>query len=321
MANPQSLAGRSYAASTPIDARALMRIKDLQLRARLVVEGFLNGLHRSPFHGFSAEFSEYRPYTIGDDPRYVDWRLYARCDRHYVKRFEDETNLRCYMVVDRSRSMGYGSQGFTKADYAVTLAATLGYFLIRQHDAVGALTFDEQVGAFLPARNRPGHFRRLLATIDSPLGGAASDITRPLERIGRLAPRRAMMVLLSDMLLPIEELETRLGRLAARGHELIVFQLMDPAERDFTFDAAMTFQDMETGQEMYVDPDAAREEYLRRFRAHSDAVKATCDKLGASFLVVGVDQPLEKCLADFLHARSKRGVRVPLRRSITGGVA
>jgi uncharacterized protein (DUF58 family) len=132
-----------------------MRIKNLQMRARVVVEGFFSGLHRSPYHGFSVEFSEYRQYTPGDDPRYVDWRLFARSDRYYIKRFEDETNLRCYLLVDQSRSMGYGSLAYTKAEYAKTAAATLAYFLIRQRDAVGMMAFDERVTHYLPARYRP----------------------------------------------------------------------------------------------------------------------------------------------------------------------
>src|SRR6188508_1989111 len=143
-----------------IDPVTLMRIKSLHLRAKVVVQGFLSGLHRSPHHGFSVEFSEYRQYSPGDDPRYLDWRLYARSDRYYIKKFEDETNLRCHLLVDNSRSMTFGSQGFTKAQYANTLAATLAWFLHQQGDAIGLLTFDEQIREYLPARNRIGHLRR-----------------------------------------------------------------------------------------------------------------------------------------------------------------
>src|SRR5436189_4045757 len=140
-----------------IDPAALMRIKNLELRAKVVVDGFLSGLHKSPVHGFSVEFTEYRQYSPGDDLRYLDWRLYARSDRYYIKKFEDETNLRCFLLVDNSRSMTYGSLPWTKAQYAHTLAATLAYFLNRQGDAVGLLTFDEIIREYLPARNRPGH--------------------------------------------------------------------------------------------------------------------------------------------------------------------
>src|SRR5215468_7947076 len=149
-----------------IDPHTLMRIKSLQIRARVAVEGFIKGIHRSPYHGFSVEFSEYREYSPGDDPRYLDWRLYARSDRYYVKRFEDETNLRCHLVVDTSRSMGYGTIGYTKIEYARTAAATIAYFLATQRDAVGLVTFEDRITEYLPARYRPGHLRRILSILE-----------------------------------------------------------------------------------------------------------------------------------------------------------
>src|SRR5579862_3364161 len=154
-----------------VDAKALMAIRNLELRARVVVQGFWSGLHRSPYHGFSVEFTEYRPYSPGEDTRYLDWRLYARSDRYYIKKFEDETNLRCQLVVDQSRSMTYGSLGYSKAQYAATLAATLAYFLNLQGDAVGLLTFDDQIREYLPARHRPGHLRHLMIRLEQPAAG------------------------------------------------------------------------------------------------------------------------------------------------------
>src|SRR5882672_11035438 len=166
-----------------VDPKALMTIRSLELRARVVVEGFWNGLHRSPYHGFSVEFTEYRQYTPGDDTRYLDWRLYARSDRYYLKKFEDETNLRCHLLVDQSRSMTYGSVGYTKSDYARTLAATLAWFLNHQGDATGLLTFDEVVREYLPARNRPGHLRHLMLALEKPAEGIATDLASPLRRV------------------------------------------------------------------------------------------------------------------------------------------
>src|SRR5215467_14328033 len=173
-----------------IDPHTLMSIKDLELRARVVVQGFWNGLHRSPYHGFSVEFTEYRQYSPGDDPRYLDWRLYARSDRYYIKKFEDETNLRCYLLVDNSRSMGYGSLPYTKAQYANTLAATLAYFLYLQGDAVGLLTFDEHIREYLPARNRTGHLRHLMLALEKPAGGSVTDLSAPLKRIAEMMAKR-----------------------------------------------------------------------------------------------------------------------------------
>src|SRR5436190_10913516 len=166
-----------------IDPPTLMRIRSLQLRARIVVQGFASGLHRSPLHGFSVEFSEYRQYTPGDDPRYLDWRLYARSDRYYLKRFEDETNLRCHLLVDLSRSMGYGSIDYTKVEYARTAAATLAYFLAMQRDAVGLVTFDERIADYVPARYRPGHLHRLMLCLERAVAGTSTDLASPLEQV------------------------------------------------------------------------------------------------------------------------------------------
>src|SRR5260370_5797654 len=166
---------------TLIDPQTLMAIKNLELRARVVVEGFWHGLHRSPYHGFSVEFSEYREYSPGDDPRYLDWRLFARSDRYYVKRFEDETNLRCYLVLDTSPSMGYRSGAYSKGEYARTAAATIAYFLTNQRDAVGLLTFEDRITDYLPPRHRPGHLRRLMAARDRRPLGRPTNLAEPLE--------------------------------------------------------------------------------------------------------------------------------------------
>src|SRR6187549_2437652 len=172
-------------ANSLIDPQVLMRIKNLELRARIVVQGFWNGLHRSPYHGFSVEFTEYRQYTPGDDPRYLDWRLYARSDRYYLKRFEDETNLRCYLLVDLSRSMGYSSLAYDKAEYAKTAAATIAYFLSLQRDAVGLVTFDAAIKDYLPARFRPGHLHRLMLCLEQTPAGTGTDLTAPLEQVAK----------------------------------------------------------------------------------------------------------------------------------------
>ena len=178
-------------AGSLIDPQTLMSIKNLELRARVVVEGFWHGLHRSPYHGFSVEFTEYRQYSPGDDPRYLDWRLYARTDRYFIKKFEDETNLRCHLLVDNSRSMTYGSLRWTKAQYANTLAATLAYFLYLQGDAVGLLTFDERIREYLPARHRTGHLRHLMLRLEQPAGGKATDLAAPLKRIIETVKKRS----------------------------------------------------------------------------------------------------------------------------------
>ncbi len=311
-ASPNSgLRGTSY-----VDPHTLMRIKSLQMRAKVVVEGFYTGMHRSPYHGFSVEFSEYRQYTPGDDPRYLDWKLFARSDRYYVKRFEDETNLRCHLLVDMSQSMGFGSAEYTKADYAKTAAATLAYFLSTQRDAVGVLAFDEQVSEYLPPRFRPGHMHRLMLTLERPLAGKGTDLSKPLERIAELVTKRGLVVLISDLLAPIETLQTHLGYLHSRGHEVVVFRVLDPTEIDFAFDKPAMFHDLESGRELYVDPAATRDEYLRRFEEHRQGIRKACNSLGIDLYEATIDRPLELVLFDFLNSRSRNGQRVARRTQV-----
>lgn len=290
-----------------IDPQALMAIRSLEMRARVVVEGFWSGIHRSPYHGFSVEFTEYRQYTPGDDPRYLDWKLFARSDRYFIKKFEDETNLRCHVLADNSRSMTFGSRGITKAAYANTLAATLAFFLHQQGDAIGLLTFDDQIREYLPARHRPGHLRHLMLALEKPPGGAATDLAAPLKRIVEIVRKRGLMVLLTDLLAPIETLEKNLATLTASGHEVVVFQVLDPAELSFDFAKAALFRDLESGKQLYIDPDAVRAEYKRGFDAHCQAVSATCAKLGIVLRRLTTDQPLELALFDFLRERMNRG--------------
>ncbi|HXT59263.1 MAG TPA: DUF58 domain-containing protein [Pirellulales bacterium] len=292
-----------------VDPAALMRIKSLELRAKIVVEGFFNGLHRSPFHGFSVEFSEYRQYTPGDDLRYLDWRLFGRSDRYYIKRFEDETNLRCHLLLDMSRSMGFGSLAYDKAEYAKTAAATFAYFLSIQRDAVGLVTFDEQIQEYLPARFRQGHMHRVMLCLERSLAGTATDLGPPLEQIAKTASKRGLIVLISDLLAPIGALETQLGYLRSRGHEVVVLRVLDPAEIDFRFDEAAVFQDLESGREIYVDPLSARERYLERFARHAAEIAAACNRLGIDYYPLSTAQPLELALFDFLHSRLRRGRR------------
>lgn len=301
-----------------IDPAALTRVKSLQLRARLVVEGFDKGIHRSPYHGFSAEFSEYRQYTPGDDPRYLDWRLFARSDRYYIKKFEDETNLRCHLIVDGSRSMGYGSAGISKWDYARTAAATVAYFLSRQRDAVGLVTFEDRVVEYIPPRARPGHLAHLMAALQREPAGKATDLAGPLDEVGAATPRRGLFVLFSDLLVQPDAVRSSVGNLRAAGHDVIVFQVLDPQEVEFDFDTPAMFRDAESGKELFIDPRTAASEYRRRFTTHAAAVRQACVGAGADFEQMTTSRPLELVLYDLLTIRSKRG-RVPGRNAGAGG--
>lgn len=297
-------------AASLIDPPTLMRIKSLQLRAKIVVQGFLSGLHRSPHHGFSVEFSEYRQYTPGDDPRYLDWKLFARSDRYYIKRYEDETNLRCHLLVDLSKSMGYGSIRYTKVDYARTAAATLAYFLSTQRDAAGLVTFDQAIADYLPARYRPGHLRRLMLCLERATAGTRTDLAAPLEQIAITVRKRGMIVLISDLLAPVDLLQTQLGFLRSQGHEVVIMRVLDPTEIDFTFDKAAMFEDMESGRNLYIDPAAARSQYLEQFNRHAEEIKRICRDLGVDYYQLPTSQPMELALYDFIQARVKAGRQV-----------
>lgn len=292
--------------SSFIDPKALMSIRNLELRARVVVEGFWSGIHRSPYHGFSAEFTEYRQYTPDDDLRHLDWRVFARTDRFFIKKFEDETNLRCHLLADQSRSMSYGSVGYTKAEYATTLAATLAYFIYLQGDAVGLLTFDEQVREYLPARHRTGHLRHLMLALEKPAAGRATDVGAPLKRIVELVRKRGLMVLISDFLAPLDRLDQNLSALAACGHEVLIIQVLDPAELNFDFKHPAMFEDVESGRTLFIDPGSARKEYLRKMEVHREALRAMCQRLGISWQSLATDHGLDLALFDFLRERMQR---------------
>lgn len=300
-------AANSVTTGSLVDPQSIMAVKNLELRARIVVEGFWSGIHRSPYHGFSVEFTEYRAYSPGDDLRYLDWKLLGRSDRLYIKKFEDETNLRCYLLADNSRSMTFGSGAFTKADYANTLAATIAYFLNQQGDAVGLLKFDEELRDYLPARHKHGHLRQLMHALEKPAGGERTDLGAPLRRVSELVRKRGLVVLISDLLAPLDDLEENLSLLTARGHEVMVFQVFDPRELDFSFDEAAQFVDLETGRDLYIDPRQARGDYRRRFDAHNSEVERICGRLGVTVSRFTTDRALQVALHDFLRDRRRLG--------------
>jgi uncharacterized protein (DUF58 family) len=316
---------RGVARKQTFDAETLMKIKSLELRAKVIVEGFMHGIHRSPYHGFSVEFTDYRQYSPGDDLRYLDWKLLARSDRKYIKRFEDETNLRCYLLADMSKSMGYGSLDWNKSEYAKTAAATFAYFLALQRDAVGLLTFDQAINEFMPARYRPGHLRRIMLSLENALGGQSTDITGALEQIAKTVRKRSLILLISDLLAPIDSLERCLGYLRSQGHEVAILRILDPTEVDFDFRESAMFLDSETGRDLYIDPQSVRNSYLEKFNAHQSAITTCCQKLGIDFHSVTTDKPLDEALSHFIMSRAERSEkshRQQVRQtSSSGGIA
>ena len=289
-----------------MNPNVVMSIKSLEMRAKMVVDGFRTGLNKSPRHGFSVEFSEYRPYAQGDDPRFLDWKLFARTDRSYIRLFEDETNLRCYIVLDISRSMSFGSGSYTKHDYARTVAASLAWLLNRQGDAVGLTLFDDHVRSIVPARYRPGQLRRLFVTLEEPASGLDTKPGVAMEDVAQRLRKRGLVILISDMLAPVQQIGDGLRLLRGCLHDLVVFQILDPAEKNLTFDGPKLFEDLESGQKIYADPNQARSEYQRRLDDHNLAIQSECESVGAAYRQLTTDQPLELALAEFLQARRQR---------------
>ncbi len=300
-----SLAGtrRAY-----IDPVALMQVKKLSVRAKAVVEGFTSGLHRSPLRGFSVEFAEYRPYAIGDDLRNLDWKLLARTDRYFVKQYEDETNRRCYLAVDQSRSMQYGSAGYSKAEYAQTLAATLAHFLTLQRDAVGVLTFGTSKSEYIPPRSRKSHLQHIMHLLGQESDGREANLDAAIAELAGLSKRRGLIVLISDMLTDPEPLFQPMGYLRGRGHEIVVLRILDRREYVLDLPNSSLLQDMETGKEIYVDPVSAREEYQTKFKLHESQLMDICHRRDARFLTVFTDQPLESVLLEFISGQQSISV-------------
>ena len=263
----------------------------------------MTGLNRSPYHGFSVEFTEYRQYTQGDDPRHLDWKLFARTDRDYIKRFEDETNLRCLILLDYSRSMNFGSLGYTKSEYARTLAATFAYFLFGQRDAVGLATFAEEIEDYVPPRFRTGHLRRLMVALDRESSMSKTHLSKPLIQIAERLNKRGILVFISDLLAPLETLEESLGSLAVRGQDVILFHVLDPAELEFNFQSPEMFVDLETQQKIYVDPASARQKYLQRFGEHLNSINQICARLGLIYHQISTKTPLELALPEVVRIR------------------
>ena len=288
-----------------LDPAILARLSSLELKARTVVEGFLTGLHRSPFKGFSVEFAEYRQYMPGDDLSSIDWKVYARTDRYYVKKFEEETNVDCYLLVDLSASMGYGSRGLTKLEYASVLAASLAYLMNRQRDAVSLTTFDEAIVTMVPPSARASHLRSLLVTLDRMVLGKKTDVSKPLHILADTIGKRGMVVLISDLLDEPERVIDGLRHFRFRGTDVLVFHVMDPAELTFPFDRATRFRDMEMGDEVMAVPSVVRQPYLDAMNQTVERYKRELGSAGIDYRVLDTSVPLEFALMSYLSTRGK----------------
>jgi uncharacterized protein (DUF58 family) len=288
-----------------LDPAIVARLGTLELKARTVVEGFLSGLHRSPFKGFSVEFAEYRQYIHGDDLSTIDWKVYARNDRHYVKKFEEETNLNCHLIVDVSGSMAYGSRGISKFEYAACLAASLGYLVNRQRDGVGLTAFSDRIVAALPSSTRPGHLRELLVALDRLEIGSRTNVAKPLHQLAESMTKRGMVVLISDLLDDPDDVIRGLKHFQYRGSDVLVFHVLDPDEIEFPFDGATRFEDLETGDAVMAVPGAVRDHYLKQMGGLIDRYRRDLGAAGIDYQLLNTNDPLEMALLAYLSTRSR----------------
>ena len=288
-----------------LDPAVLARLGTLELKARTVVEGFLSGLHRSPYKGFSVEFAEYRQYMPGDDLATIDWKVYARSDRYYVKKFEEETNLNCYLLLDVSASMGYGA-GTSKLQYASMLAASLAYLMNRQRDAVGLTTFDDAIVSMLPPGARAGHLRSILLTLDRVRVGNRTDVSKPLHLLASGIAKRGMVVLISDLLDEPARVIEGLRHFRFRGTDVIVFHVMDRDELTFPFERATRFRDLERGDEVMAVPSLVRQDYLDALNEANDLYRRELGSAGIDYQLLDTSQPLDFALLAYLASRGAR---------------
>jgi uncharacterized protein (DUF58 family) len=290
-----------------LDPAIISRLGTMELKARTVVEGFLSGLHRSPYKGFSVEFAEYRQYIPGDDLSTLDWKVFARTDRHYVKKFEEETNLECHLLLDQSASMSYrGGAPMTKLEYGSVLAGSLAFLMHRQRDATGLIAFDEKIRFRLPAAARPGHLHALLLALERLQPGERSDVGRPLHQLAEALVKRSLVVLISDLLDDPEPAIKGLRHLKFRGTDVVVFQLLDPHELTFPFRGASRFRDLETAQEVVADPARSRKEYLRELAGLTLKYDRELRGAGIDYVQLDTSQPLDFALLTYLSARARR---------------
>lgn len=285
----------------------LAGLSNLDLVARAVVEGFLTGMHRSPFFGFSQEFREYKAYAEGDDPRFIDWNVYARTERTYIKRFLGETNTHLVILLDASASMNFGSGAVTKLQYAKYLSATLAYLASRQHDAVGLIIFDEDIREYRPPSSRAGQLQSVLHSIDAAEPGTGTDLSRPIERFREFQKGRGLVAVISDFYCDPEKLLEGVRPLAYQGQDVVLFQLMDPQELKPDFRESALLEDMESGDTVEVSPSFMRARYIEKIEAHISELKHQAAGAGADHVLVDVTHPLDEALRGYLLFRQRRG--------------
>ncbi|MFG0335069.1 MAG: DUF58 domain-containing protein [Maioricimonas sp. JB049] len=293
------------ASSSPITSEMLARLSGLELRARVLVEGYLAGLHRSPHEGFSVEFAEHREYVPGDDLRYLDWKVFGKRDRYYLKQFEAETTFTCHLLVDLSESMVFRSSdaALSKADYAKCLAAAIASIVLRQQDAVGLTIFDSQVRSELPVSGKRSQLQEIIRRLETSEPAGESAIGDVLHDIARRLGRRSVVIVISDLFDEPDQIAAGLQHLRFQRHDLSVLQVIDPAEADFPFDEPARFLGLEDQQEQFVEPRLIRQAYLEEFTAARRTIEAACHAIQGDYLLAATDDPADRVLSRFISHR------------------
>lgn len=285
---------------------ALARVKNLSLVARGVVEGFITGLHSSPYKGFSVEFAEHRKYTPGDNPRHLDWRILGRTDRLYIKQYEEETNLRAQILLDTSGSMNYGSPGaVTKLQYGSYLTAVLSYLMTRQQDAVGLTTFDKAVHLDMPPGSSPRHFDEMMKQLEAVQPGAETNLGSTLHRLADRFKRRCLVILISDLYDDPDAVDRALHHFRHKRHEVVLFHVLDKSELEFPFRETSSFLDLETGDRIQVDPTYVRDEYRKQMQMFLDRYKRICADCQIDYILADTSTPYDFLLSRYLEKRSR----------------
>jgi uncharacterized protein (DUF58 family) len=288
-----------------LDPETLSRIAGLEVRARHVVEGYLAGLHRSPFHGRSVEFAEHRPYSPGDELKHMDWKLWARSDRFYVKLYEEETNVRAYFLMDASGSMAYSSGPMSKYDYGATLGASLALLLLMQQDAVGLTLFDVRIRDELPPRATPARLRGFCRLLEQSTAGEATGLGPLLQQTAERLGRRGLVVLISDLIAPLADIVAGVERFRFDGHSVVVAHVADPAELEFPFDGNVRFEGLEGEGRLLTDARRVRRSYLEASERFRRSVREACLARECDYLLARTDEPLDVALARFLSSRAQ----------------
>jgi uncharacterized protein (DUF58 family) len=293
------------ASKRSLQPEVIKRIGRLEVRARHIVEGLLSGMHRSPYFGQSVEFLQHRQYVPGDDLRRVDWKVWAKQDRLYVKQYEEDTNLRCCLLVDVSESMAYGSGPLTKCDYAVTAAAALAYLLLRQQDAVGCAVFDETIRQTIPVRTSTSHLTTIVRALEPREPQAKTRLHDVLARIAETYPRRGMMILISDLLVDVEDVQRGLRLLRQLGHDVLVLHVLDDDELDFPFARPARFEGLEIEDHITCNPRALREGYLESLNQFLETLRHGCARDNVDYALIRTSMPLDAALRAFLRHRQR----------------